>query len=136
MSRPAGSVTNAVQIERGPPNRIGRREGRCGAIGMIELLAIPAWGAPPRDAADWLAGFEAIGQPARIEAAPPEGEWIEVPDLRLRGFLLPEDGRLAAIHFELHAPDPDPARLAVEAVALALDWELHDDDEDDDLDDD
>jgi hypothetical protein len=42
-----------------------------------------------------------------------------------------------AINFELAAPDPTPARLAVEAAATALGWEVHDDegdeeDEDDD----
>ena len=94
---------------------------------MIELLAIPEWEAPPRTVADWLAGLEAIGQTAHLETSGSEGDWIEIPALRVSGFLLIENGDLAAIHYELHDPDPLPARDALDAVAAALRWEIHDD---------
>ncbi len=44
-----------------------------------------------------------------------------------------ENGHAAAINFELHALDPEPATRAIEEAADALGWEIHpDDDEDED----
>jgi hypothetical protein len=95
---------------------------------MIELLALPAWDAPPRSPADWAAELAALGHPATVARAPDGDTWIEVAPLRLRGFVVIEDGLAAAINFELHDPDPAPASRLVEAAATALGWEVHPDD--------
>jgi hypothetical protein len=98
---------------------------------MLELLAIPSdWTGSPVSLDDWSAAFAERGHPADVEREP-EGDSIEVGSLRLCGLADAEGDRLVAIHFELFAPDPGPARAIVEDVARALGWEVHEDDEDD-----
>jgi hypothetical protein len=99
---------------------------------MTELLAIPRdWDAPPRTLDDWAAAFAAQGHPGAIERDP-DGDALEVGALGLRAVADAEGGRLVALHVELHAPEPGPARAAVEQAAAALGWEVHEDDDEDD----
>ncbi len=96
---------------------------------MIELLAIPAWDGAHRRVEDWSAALAGAGAPTVVVRD--EGEtYLEAGPLRLRGFCVIEDGRVAAVNFELAAPDPAPAAAAVEAAARALGWEVYPDDED------
>jgi hypothetical protein len=103
---------------------------------MIEMLALPAWDAPPRSLDDWAAQLAALGHPANVEREPGGECWLEVAPLRLRGYVVSEEGHVAAINFELHDPDPGPASSVVQSAARALGWEVHsgegEDDEDDD----
>jgi hypothetical protein len=43
-----------------------------------------------------------------------------------------ENSLAAAINFELHDRDPEPALQAITTAATALGWEIHADDDDDD----
>ena len=61
-------------------------------------------------------------------ASRPAASWIVVGRLRLRGYVVLQGQSVDAINFELAAPDPAPAAVAVEAAALALGWEVHRDD--------
>lgn len=99
---------------------------------MVELLAVPAWGTPPRTLADWVDGLAVLGHRPTLEREPPDGAWLEVAPLRLRGFAVLEGDRVEAIHFELHAPDAVPASEFLESAAGALGWEIHADEEGDD----
>lgn len=96
---------------------------------MIELLALPAWDATPRSLDDWTGRLAAAGQKATVERESPGSAWIEVAGLRLRGFAVIEGEHVSAINFELHDPDPAPARGLVEAAARDLGWEVHDDED-------
>jgi hypothetical protein len=102
---------------------------------MIELLAVPAWNAPTTTLAQWLEAFETQGLAVSVVRDSPQASWIEVNALRLRGYALMEGIKVEAVNFELTAPNPIPARQAVEAAATALAWEI-DEDGDDDADDD
>lgn len=102
---------------------------------MIELLALPAWNAPPRTLDDWSAQLSGQGHRPTVVRDGSE-TWIEVAPLRLRGYVELEGGRASAINFELSDPDPGPASQAVREAATALGWEVHaEDDEDEDEDD-
>jgi hypothetical protein len=92
-------------------------------------LAIPAWDTPPRTLQDWLHQFEAHQIAYKLKQD--EGEtWIVFPDLFARALVVQEGGGLEALNFELPASaDPSP-RPAIEQVAAALGWELHDEDGD------
>lgn len=105
---------------------------------MIELLALPQWQAPPRTIDEWVAALS--GQSAGPVVVTRESttvSWLEIGSLRVRGYVVLEGQSVQAINFELAAPDPEPATRAIEAAALALEWEVHPDDpEDQDEDDD
>jgi hypothetical protein len=105
---------------------------------MIELLALPGWKTPPLALDAWVAQLAAQGHPPTLTRGEAGDCWLEVGALRLRGYALMEEEHLAAINFELSAPDPEAARHLVEAAALALGWEVHPDepDEQGDLDED
>jgi hypothetical protein len=96
---------------------------------MIELLAIPEWNAPPRTLDDWL---KALPVRSSIVRESDGTDWLETSSLRLRGYIILEEGRLAAINFELHDPDPDPSRSIVENAARSLGWEVHEEDDSED----
>lgn len=96
---------------------------------MIEWLAIPKWDSPPRTLDDWVAGLEVAGHRPEVARDPPDGAWLEIGPLRLRGYVVFEDGAVSAINFELTDPDPGPALRLIEAAAEALGWEIHPDDE-------
>jgi len=98
---------------------------------MVEYLALPGWQTTPVDVQAWVAQLTELGGPTSLARESPTVNWVEVPGLRLRGYAVIEDGKVTAINFELHAPDPDPALRALEAAASALGWELHPDDPDD-----
>jgi hypothetical protein len=102
---------------------------------MIELLILPAWNTPPLALDAWVAQLTAQGHPPTQSREDAGACWLEVGPLRLRGYAVIEGEHLAAINFELSAPDPAPARLVVEAAALALGWEVHPDDLDEEEDD-
>lgn len=97
---------------------------------MTEYLAIPAWSTPPRSLDDWKSRLASLGHPATSRPEPPEGTWLDIPSLRLRGLAVVEDGKLSAIYFELDDPDPSAALAALESAADALGWEVHADEED------
>jgi hypothetical protein len=103
---------------------------------MVELLAVPAWDTPPTPLDAWSRGFEGQGFAVTVTREADGETWIELPGLRLRGYVLMEGAHVEAINFELAAADPAPARLALERAAEALAWELHEDDDGDDEDDD
>lgn len=96
---------------------------------MIELLAIPAWDGSHRRVEEWAAALAEAGAPSAVVRDEDE-TYLEAGALRLRGLCVIEDGRVAAVNFELAAPDPAPAASAVEAAARALGWEVYPDEED------
>jgi hypothetical protein len=97
---------------------------------MIEVLAIPAWRSPPVSLDEWVNAFTSQGLVVALEPDPPDGVWMEIAALRLRGLVLREDDFASVVHFELSASEPDPARAAIELAAAAVGWETHDDDDD------
>jgi hypothetical protein len=105
---------------------------------MTEFLALPGWNTPPLALDAWVAQLAAQGYPPTLTREEPGVRCLEVGVLRLRGYALTEGEHLAAINFELSAPDPEPARRVVEAAAVALGWEVHPDepDQEGDLDED
>jgi len=103
---------------------------------MIELLAIPAWQTGPTTLDVWVARLgEHCGVPVAIEREPPQGAWIVLSALRLRGYALLAGPHVEAINFELQDPDPTKTTQWLEETAASLDWELHPDDGSDDDDD-
>lgn len=104
---------------------------------MLEYLAIPAWKTPPVSLDAWVDQLSRESAGVDVQRESSTVAWIEVESLGLRGYALIENGHPSAINFELLDPDPEPARLVLEAAAEALGWEIHaDDDDDDDEDDD
>ena len=103
----------------------------------IELLALPGWQTPPTPLDLWVAELTVHGGPVEVTSESTTASWLEVGRLRLRGYAMLAGRRVEAINFELNDPDPAPATRVIEAAALALGWEVHeDDDEDDDKQDD
>src|SRR5262245_31576403 len=103
---------------------------------MGELLAIPSWEANPATLDDWRSALAAQGVEPRV-AHDDDETWIEVPSLRLRGFVELEGSHVEAINFELPEPQDEPACRIVVAAAKQLNWEVHPDDpEEDDVDED
>ena len=98
---------------------------------MLEYLALPGWKTPPRTVDDWVASLSETGGPVIVTRESSSTAWIEVAPLRLRGYVVIENGNAAAINFELHDPDPGPATKAIEDAATALCWEVHPDDDED-----
>lgn len=94
---------------------------------MTEWLALPPPGSTGTGIDAWASQFSDSGHPARVDRH--EFTWIEVPSLKLRGFVVFEGDAVEAINFELS----DPSALAsLESTATALGWELHPDDGEDD----
>ena len=99
---------------------------------MTELLALPGWNTPPTALDAWV---EALGSPGHAVVTTRESttvSWVEIAALRCRGYVLMQGQHVEAINFELTALDPAPARAFIEAVAVSLGWEIHDDDGPDD----
>ncbi len=104
---------------------------------MPEYLALPAWNTPPTTVDAWVVGLAEAGGPVVVRRESPTVAWLEAAPLRLRGYVMIEDGHATAINFEVHDPDPGgPANRAVEAAAAALGWEVHPDDGEDEAEDD
>lgn len=103
---------------------------------MAELLAIPSWDASPATLEDWQGALAAEGADPRVQHS--EGEtWLEVPALRLRGFVELEGAHVEAINFELSESHDEPSCRLLAAAARRLNWEVHPDEpEDDDVDED
>jgi hypothetical protein len=99
---------------------------------MIELLSLPGHKAPPTSLDDWVAQLSALGGPVTVTRDAPGASWLELANLRLRGYAVREGGHVGAINFELTDPDPTPASRVVESAARVLGWEVHPDDPDDD----
>ncbi len=100
---------------------------------MIELLAIPGWQTPPTSLAEWAAHLEErSGCKPAIEQESPDGAWIEIAPLRVRGFAVLSGPAIEAINFEITDPDPTEATQFLESAAAAIGWEIHPDDEDED----
>ena len=103
---------------------------------MTELLATPGHESPPTELSAWVERIEALGHHVTTTRESTGVSWIEVQALRLRGYAVMRGRHVEAVNFELSAPDPTPARLALESAATALGWELddeegpHDDDDD------
>src|SRR5262245_47314098 len=98
----------------------------------MELLALPGWRTPPTPLTDWVGRLEEQGHVVATDRESTGVCWVEVPSLRLRGYAVLQGQTVEAINFELAAPDPTPARQALERAAGALGWELHEDDDPDD----
>jgi len=96
---------------------------------MIELLALPAWDTPPTLLSAWAERLEGQGLTVSVTRESTGVSWVEVGSLRLRGYAVMEGLHAEAINFELAAPDPAPARAALERAAAELAWELHEEDE-------
>lgn len=103
---------------------------------MGEMLAIPSWDASPATLDDWKSALQAEGADPRIGHE--EGAiWLEVPALRLRGFVELEGANVEAINFELPELEDEAACRLLVAAARRLNWEVHPDEpEDDDVDED
>lgn len=103
---------------------------------MSELLAIPSWDATPATLDDWQGALAAQGVEARV-ARDDDETWIEIPSLRLRGYVELEGPHVEAINFELPDPHDEPTCRVLVAAAKHLRWEVHPDDpEEDDVDED
>ena len=98
---------------------------------MIELLAVPAWDAPPRSLADWQAALAHLGCAPTMERVGSDECWLVVASLRLRGFVVLEGEHVSAINFELTDPEPEATKVLDDAAG-ALNWEIHPDDEETD----
>jgi hypothetical protein len=99
---------------------------------MLEYLAIPAWNARPVALEAWADRLTELAGPVVATRESSNAAWLEVASLRLRGYVLLQNGKVSAINFELHDADPDPALKAIEAAARALGFEIHADEADDD----
>lgn len=93
---------------------------------MVEFLALPAWNTPTTRLDAWVERFASLGHPARLARDGSGGTWIEVPTMRLRGFVVMETANVEAINFELS--DPESATATLEIAADGLGWEIHPDD--------
>jgi hypothetical protein len=93
---------------------------------MFELLALPGWNIPPTPLARWVEALEGLGQEVGVTRESSTVSWVEVRALSLRGYAVMDGLNVQAINFELAAPDPSEARQAVEQAALALAWEVDD----------
>jgi hypothetical protein len=102
---------------------------------MTELLALPGWNVPPTPLSAWVEQFQKQGLAVEAVRESTGVSWVELRALRLRGYAVMQGLCAEAINFELAAPEPAPARQAVETAAAALGWELHDDEDDEDNDD-
>ena len=98
---------------------------------MLEYLAMPAHGTLPTSVDFWVAQLSEVAGPVIVSRESSTVTWLEVDPLRLRAYVLIENGHASAINFELAAFDPSPAFRALQAAAEALGWELYEDDEDD-----
>ena len=103
---------------------------------MIELIATPGYDSTPIDLSAWVERIQALGHAVTTTRESTGVSWIEVHSLRLRGYAVMQGRHVEAVNFELSAPDPTPARLAVESAASALGWELDEDGGLDEADDD
>ena len=99
---------------------------------MTELLAVPAWDQPSIPLTRWVDEFERQGLVVSVTRESADVSWIEVNALRMRGYAVMDGLSVEAINFELHAPDPAPARHAVETAAAALAWDIDDEADDED----
>jgi hypothetical protein len=97
---------------------------------MIELLALPGWKTPPTTLDAWRDKLSKEGTPVRIERDADGDTWIEVPAMRLRGFVDFEGEHVGAINFELHDPNAEAGTRLIESAAGALAWEVFPDDDD------
>jgi hypothetical protein len=103
---------------------------------QIELLALPGWQAPPRSLDDWVVQLTAHAGPVAVTREDTDVSWLEVAQLRLRGYAMLAGRNVDAINFELADIDPARATAAVTAAAEALGWEVHHDEDDVDDEDD
>ena len=95
---------------------------------MIEILALPGWKIEETPLSAWVDQFASQGFDAVVTRESTSVSWIEVHALRLRGYVVLEEARhVEAINFELHDPDPVPAREALVRASAALSWELDED---------
>ena len=76
---------------------------------MLEYLALPGWKTPPTTARRLgRRSSPRPGGPVIVSRESSTVAWLEVAPLRLRGYVVIENGHAAAINFELHDPDPGP----------------------------
>lgn len=101
---------------------------------MIEVLALPEWDAPPTSLEAWAGQLEGQGFEVVVTRESASVSWLELNELRMRGYVLLEGQKVEAINFELAAPDPSRGLEALAVAAATLRWELHDDEGDDDED--
>ncbi len=98
---------------------------------MIEYLSLPSHGTGPTSVDSWVAQLSEVAGPVIVSRESSTVTWLEVAPMRLRGYVMIENGYASAINFELASLDPAPATRALQAAAEALGWELYEDDEDD-----
>jgi hypothetical protein len=99
---------------------------------MIEMLAVPGWKTAPTTLEAWLEAFQKATQAeVHYRRDPPEGVWIELNSIRLRGYAIMAGPNVEVINFELTAPDPADALKVLETAALSVEWEIYPDDDED-----
>jgi len=98
---------------------------------MTERLALPGWKTPPTSLEAWTGAIAALGHRVETERESTGASWIEVPSVRVRGYVLMQGQFVEAINFETSAADPAPVLDLIGQAAAALGWELHDDDGED-----
>jgi hypothetical protein len=109
---------------------------------MLEYLALPAWNTPPTSVDSWVVELSETAGPVIVSRESSTVTWFEVAPLRLKAYVVVENGHASAINFELHALDPTTSTRAIVKAAEALGWEIHadepgdEDDEDEEEDDD
>ena len=104
---------------------------------MIELLAIPGWQTGQTTLDAWVTRLEErSGGPVTVERDAPDGAWVVLGRLRLRGYAILAGPNVEAINFEVADPDPAQTAQFLEETAASLAWEIYPDDGDDDNSDD
>jgi hypothetical protein len=96
---------------------------------MTELLALPGWKTASTTLTAWVEALQGLGHVVATTRESTTVSWVEVPALRFRGYVMTQGTHVEAIHFELAAPDPAPARAAIEEATASLGWELTEDDD-------
>ena len=97
---------------------------------MIERLAIPASGTAPSSLETWKDALKGLGHETRV-AKEAGDSWLDIPSIRVRGFLVFEGEFVEAINFEIQDSNAQSALETLATTASAIGWELHDEPDDD-----
>jgi hypothetical protein len=100
---------------------------------MTELLAIPGWQTSQTTLDAWVTRLEErSGGPVTVERDAPDGAWVVIGRLRLRGYAILAGPNVEAINFEVAALDSAQMTQFLEETAASLAWEIYPDDGDND----
>ena len=104
---------------------------------MTEFLAIPGWQTGPTTLDAWTTRLqERSSGPVTLKRDPPDGAWLVIDALRLRGYAILAGPNVEAINFEVDDPEPAIAARFLEETVASLGWEIYPDDDGEDDDDD